>query len=110
MGKWIDRIKEKDNEHALDQSDRVDTPVSVLTLSTMSPPTSCVVKKNSCIDICKRNELKAIIKRVNAHYGGDDEYFLAEYINDILMKSSIDAALMCFHDLVAQIPPVNNRK
>ena len=89
MGKWIDRIKEKDNDHALSQGDRVDTPVNELTLSTMSPHTSCIVKKNPCIDICTMNELRAIIKKVSPCIAGDDEYFF-EWIHGIKVNVILD--------------------
>ncbi len=104
MGKWINRIKEKDSDHTLNRSDRVDTPLGALTLSTTSPHTSRIVKKKSCIDACKISELKSLIKKISMYYGGDDEKFLEDYISDVIKEYShdLDVALLCFRDLSIQ--------
>lgn len=109
MGKWLNRINENDNEYVLNQGDKVAIPAKTLTLSPMSPLTSRSLKK---INPIEASELKAHIKRISEYYGGDDEGFLAEYINDILNAycNDISVALMCFRDLVKQAHPANNRK
>src|SRR3990167_3519951 len=98
MGKWMDGIKEKYERHILIQSDKVDIPSNTSALSTVSPPISHIVKKKSCIDVCKIMELKHLIKKISARYGGDDEQFLEDYINDAINEWSndLDAALTCF--------------
>jgi hypothetical protein len=104
MGKWINRVKEKDSEHILNQSDRVDIPGNKSTLSTMSPHTSYIVKKKSRIDACKISELKSLMKKISVYYGGDDDNFLEGYINDVINEWShdLDTALVCFRDISVQ--------
>ena len=101
MGKWINRFKEKDSDSILNQGDKLDDAKNELTLSTMAPHTSQVTKKNVYIDISKINELKYLIKKISKYYGGDDEQFLEDYINDVIngWSHDLDAALACFRDL-----------
>lgn len=104
MGKWLNQIKEKSSKNALSQSDRVDTLGSASTLSTMSQHTLHREEKKSYINACKKRELELLIRKVSCNYGGDDENFLEEYINDVIGEWSynLDAALACFRDLSVQ--------
>ncbi len=56
----------------------------------------------AAIDVCKRNELWALIKRVSQHHGGDDPEWLKEYAREMLQNHSLDDALACFRDLATQ--------
>jgi hypothetical protein len=51
-------------------------------------------------------ELRQLIKQVSQNYGGDDEAFLKEYIEDVLANNDIEKALACFRELAKQTPPV----
>ena len=55
------------------------------------------VDKNK--EICQRNELWLLIKKVSEHYKGDNKEWLKEYARTILLNNSMDAALRCFRDL-----------
>ncbi|EKD75450.1 MAG: hypothetical protein ACD_44C00125G0002 [uncultured bacterium] len=54
----------------------------------------------------KQAELKQLIKQVSTNYGGDDEPFLEEYINDVLhdWSGDLQTALACFRGLDKQQP------
>jgi hypothetical protein len=56
-------------------------------------------------------KLQRLIEIVSRQYGGDEDSFLAEYIDDVILhwSSNMNAALGCFSDLATQ-PSVNNRK
>jgi hypothetical protein len=53
----------------------------------------------------KRNyateQLRALIRKVSVSYGGDDEIFLEEYIDDVIREWShdLDKAIACFNSL-----------
>lgn len=51
--------------------------------------------------ICKKNEIRCHILRLFKAYGEDQTYF-DEYFAGVL-EHDIDAALMCFRDLVKQL-------
>lgn len=66
----------------------------------VSPEKSCVVALHR-----DRNhattELRHLIKKISAQYGGDDEDFLEEYIDEVIKESAhdLDAAVACFRSL-----------
>src|SRR3990167_7028043 len=49
-------------------------------------------------------ELRELITQVSQNYGGDDEAFLKEYIEDVLANNDIQKALACFRELAKQTP------
>jgi hypothetical protein len=51
------------------------------------------------LDVCKRNELWTLIKKVSQHYGGDDQEELKALAKEMVKNYSIDEALTCFRDL-----------
>jgi hypothetical protein len=65
---------------------------------------------NKAADICKRNELWSLIKKVSHYYGGDDSEWLKEYAKEMLNGYSLDDALTCFRDLASQYASVPKTK
>jgi len=54
---------------------------------------------SSATDICKRNELWALIKKVSNYYEGDNSEWLKEYGREMLKSYSLDDALTAFRDI-----------
>jgi hypothetical protein len=59
---------------------------------------------NKAVETCQRNELWALLKKIDAHYGGNDIEWLKIYAKDILQHHSLEAALTCFRDIAKQVP------
>lgn len=60
----------------------------------------------------QRSELRKLISMVSQNYGGDDEDFLASYIDEIIILHSHDlsVAIECFKDIATQRNPFNKWK
>lgn len=56
---------------------------------------------NKSIEICLRNELWGLIKKVSANYGGDDIDWLKEYARDMLKNNTLQAAVKCFREIAS---------
>lgn len=104
MNKWLSRIG-TGNSNVHCGSDKVDNVKDKLTLSTMSPSLPCTKEKKSYIQLCKKEELKNLIKKISDYYGGDDAQFLSDYIDDVINEWShdLDRAITCFQNLGLQI-------
>jgi hypothetical protein len=55
--------------------------------------------ENRAIDICERNELWALIKRVSDYYGGDEIEFLKAFGKNMVKICTINKSLTCFREL-----------
>lgn len=71
-----------------------------LNATSMTNKKSCLVSHPKEGNQATRN-LHILIHRISQHFGGDDEQFLFEYINDVIEKWSddLDTALACFKSL-----------
>lgn len=58
----------------------------------------------TALDICHKNQLWTLVKKVGQHYQEDSE-FLKEYAKDIYENGNILQAIDCFKDLVKQFTP-----
>ena len=92
-----------------DDGDKVDSVTNNPAPSTMSPHTLSAPNKTSHIRACGIAELKRLIKETSVGYGVDDEGFLNEYINDVLMNNDIEKALTCFRELAKEANTVNKK-
>jgi len=104
MNKWLSRIV-IDNFNGQFGSDKVDNVKDKLSLSTMSTCILGTKEKKSFTQLCKKEELKNLIKKISEYYGGDDTQFLSDYIDDVINEWShdLDRAIACFQNLVLQI-------
>lgn len=59
------------------------------------------MSNGKAIEICKRNELWGLIKKVSEYYGGDDKEWLREYSRELLKNNTLDAALACMRDIAS---------
>lgn len=57
---------------------------------------------NRALEISERNELVTLIKRVSAHFGGDDQDWLKDYATEIVKDKERTSALFCFRELGIQ--------
>lgn len=60
----------------------------------------------------QQKELRKLICIVSQHYGGDDNTFLNNYIDEVIAtnRHNLSVAITCFKELASQHFPVNNRK
>lgn len=59
---------------------------------------------NKAIEVCQRNELWALLKKIDAYHGGNDIEWLKIYAKEVLKGYSLDVALTCFRDIAKSIP------
>lgn len=57
----------------------------------------------SAIEVCERNTLVSQIKKISAHYGGDDMAWLKEYAVEMIKERPRKETLACFESLVSQL-------
>lgn len=58
---------------------------------------------------CMYQELKMLVEQISTNYGGDDRFFLKNYINDLINHDSpnhLEKALICFRKVALQIPSI----
>lgn len=66
---------------------------------------------NKAMEVCERNELITLIKRISWHKGGDDQDWLKAYAKEIIFDRERKSALECFRSLANGVPmmPIVNK-
>lgn len=55
------------------------------------------------VEVCEQNILVGQIKKLSAHYGGDDMVWLKEYAIEMIKERPRKETLTCFASLIEQL-------
>jgi hypothetical protein len=58
---------------------------------------------NKAIEICQRNELWALIRKISTFHGGDEDLWLREFAKVMVEKHGFEKSLECFKNIASQL-------